>query len=186
MLPIQTKQKGATKMKDQTITIKAPITEHCTECDYEASNSFGSHRYWCPKCGEGRVERGRRRNKFVYAYKNTGKYNFCSNEEQTQYYIVIPNDNIYGFVLNEDDLDIDCPFELANQIHDILDRYIYTSKLEVIKKIVDLFSDEEYVLCQKMIRAEEAVLDAQEDLLKKMDAVTHIQDEMECYEESKK
>jgi len=38
-------------MKPIVITIKPPITERCSKCDYSEFYSFTSSRIKCPKCG---------------------------------------------------------------------------------------------------------------------------------------
>ncbi len=42
-------------MEDLTLTITAPITEWCSDCNYQASKSLISYSGKCPECGSNHI-----------------------------------------------------------------------------------------------------------------------------------
>ena len=44
-------------MKDLTLTITAPITEWCGDCNYQASKSLNGYSGKCPECGSNHIYR---------------------------------------------------------------------------------------------------------------------------------
>jgi len=144
-------------MKDITITIKAPITQHCCKCDYEESYSFGATAYNCPKCGEeGAINRGARplKDKPIRATANYDSYDFLHpNEKQWHYsFYDVPDGNRYEFTVNEE-LDVDSPIDLAIELKNIFDGYIFSTSKEKANALVMLLDTEEERDRQEMLMA---------------------------------
>jgi hypothetical protein len=152
-------------MKDIRVRIKAPITEHCKKCDYEASRSFSRYSCKCPKCGDS-VSRGRRaKNRHVYARSYEGSFNFANpSEKQWQYtFYNIPEFNHISFVV-DDELDDSCPYSLVWELKDIIDRYLVSSNKPKINKLYDILMAEGFQEKDARVKLENDIYDAKAKL----------------------
>jgi hypothetical protein len=80
-------------------------------------------------------------------YKSTGRFNLLSNDEQFQY--VFTNINVDGFknrisFVVDEDLYVDCPFDLADELNAIYDGYWISSDKEKIKNLAEVVFNEEF------------------------------------------
>ena len=145
-------------MDDITITLKAPITEHCRKCDYEESRSLYSHRVRCPECGAN-ISRGERMPEHmpITVYRNLGQYSLGSTEESYCYtFHNLPCGSRKSFVVDED-LDTEDPIDLICELHDIYSRYFSTSRLKDIEQLKDTYDTDEHREQQEKLRSEHRV-----------------------------
>lgn len=159
-------------MESITLTINPPITEYCRKCDYEASYSFGSFRCKCPECGEESMGHNARpkEKRAISVIHYEGSFNFADPSEKQWQYIFnfVPNGKKYSFVV-DDELDIDDPIELAIELKDIFDKYIYTSSKEKINELVELLNNDEMREDQDNLR----VTEEKENLERKLYELNH-------------
>mgnify|MGYP005823278847 CR=1 FL=1 len=153
-------------MEDIRIRIKAPITEHCIDCEYEASISFSSHHTCCPKCEGSNVRSGHRiKNRHVYARSYEGSFNFSNpSEKQWQYtFCNVPEFNRISFVV-DDELDASCPYSLVWELKDIINRYILNSNKPKINKLYDILMAEGFQEKDARVKLENDIYDAKAKL----------------------
>ena len=75
-------------MKPMTVELKPPITEHCSQCEFQSSYSLYCNRIQCPACG-GSMRRGRRPRNYIKVSDNhKGVYTFRT----------LPNGRRYTFM----------------------------------------------------------------------------------------
>ena len=155
------------QMEDITVTIEAPITEHCTKCDYEASRSLYSHLCKCPKCGEKSVRSGRRIKKHhVKVFANEGHYNLCSDDKQWRYiFNHIPEIGQASFVV-DDEYDTSCPYALIENLKYDIDKYLYNSKQKLVNQVYDLLMDQDFQEKNDSIKLENDIYEAKLKLYK--------------------
>jgi len=155
-------------MRDIRVRIKAPITEHCTKCEYEASRSFYSHLHKCPECGEASVRSGRRiKRHHVKVSACEGQYNLlCSDDKQWRYlFSHIPEIGQASFIV-DDVYDTSCPYQLISDLKFDIDKYLLNSKKELVNKVYDLFMDEDFQEKNDSIKLENDIYDAKVNLYK--------------------
>lgn len=155
-------------MRDIRVRIKAPITEHCTKCDYEASRSLGSNLYRCPECGETSVKRGRRvKLKYVRALASEGSFNLCDlSHKQWQYsFYNLPEIGQASFVV-DDEYDTSCPYDLIENLRCYINRCLYNSKQKLVNQVYDLLMDEDFQEKNDAIKLENDIYEAKLKLYK--------------------
>ena len=159
-------------MESITLTINPPITEYCRKCDYESSWSFSSHRCKCPECGEDAINHGARpkEKRAINVIHYEGNFNLANPSEKSWQYLFrnVPNEKNYSFVV-EDELDVDDPIELAIELKDIFDKYIYTSSKEKINELVELIDNDDMRVEQENLR----VIEEKERLERKLFELNH-------------
>ncbi len=149
-------------MNDIRVRIKAPITEHCTKCDYEASRSFGSYLCNCPKCGDQSIRQGRRiKNKHVKAYSSEGSFNLCDFSHKQWQYVFnnIPEIGTVSFVV-DDEYDTSCPYQLICDLKFDLDKYLLNSKKELVNQVYDILMNDDFQEKNDAIKLKNDIYDA--------------------------
>jgi len=135
--------------KPITITLSPPVTEHCSECDYEDSYSFGSYHCNCPKCGaENKIVHSARKVNLppVRVWKHEGSYDFShpSDKQYNYSFHNLEKGLSRDYTVNtEHDFDTDDPLECARELKDVFDKYIYTSSKDKIDKLVKWLEENE-------------------------------------------
>ena len=161
-----------------TINIKPPITEYCSKCGYEACYSFNSIHYHCPDCGNTSIQHGPRppEKRSVSVWSNRGSFNLCNQSDKQWQYLFrnVPNGKNYSFVVDEE-LSTDDPLDLATELKNIFDRYLYTSQKKEIAELLEILSTDEFQDEQHQLRTNERRLYLEYELYK-------LNDRTRCYQ----
>ena len=101
-------------MEDLTLTISAPITEWCGDCDYQASKSLNGYSGKCPECGSNRIYSHVKKEKVFSVRVTQGRFGVYLGggltEPQYQYsFTNTPIGDVH--VISDDDYDYGCPFQ---------------------------------------------------------------------------
>lgn len=134
-------------MSKKTITHKFEIaTEWCPKCDYENFRSFHTYQEKCPKCGTNLRHGAKLPHNPVQVSKSTGHYDWAHpNETQFQYYFrELPKGLKRHFVVSEElGYPLDDPLPVAEELKDIIDRYMFNPDKQEIDKVVEWLREHE-------------------------------------------
>ena len=106
-------------MKDLTLTITAPITEWCGDCDYQARKSLNGYSGKCPKCGSNHIYSHVKKEKVFFVRVAPGRFGVYLGggltESQHQHsFTNTPIGDVH--VISDGDYDHGCPFQTLDAL----------------------------------------------------------------------
>ena len=133
-------------MSKKVFTVRLEVvTEWCEKCGYEGFYSFTAHRQSCPQCGANLNRGPKVPYKEVRVSSGTGHYDFAhpTDVQWSYQFFGLPAGMKTSFVVNDEIERGDNPAELARNLKERIDKYIYNTDKGRIAAVVKWLTEHE-------------------------------------------